>query len=91
MKIGLDIGSTTIKCVVLDDHDNIIHHSYKRHLSQIVEMTRQELQSIADTLLQGRPAGLAITGSAAPPTPPITPSAAIIIASLFIMNSLFSL
>ncbi len=64
MKIGLDIGSTTIKCVVLDDHDNIIHHSYKRHLSQIVEMTRQELQSIADTLLQGRPAGLAITGSA---------------------------
>ena len=64
MRIGLDIGSTTIKCVVLDDHDQIIHNSYKRHLSQITEMTRQELRTIEDTILHGQPAGLAITGSA---------------------------
>ena len=25
MKIGLDVGSTTIKCVVLDDADKIIY------------------------------------------------------------------
>ncbi len=32
--MGLDIGSTTVKCVVLDDH-NIIFNYYKRHFSDI--------------------------------------------------------
>ena len=35
MKIGLDVGSTTIKCVVLDEQENIIYQSYERHYSQI--------------------------------------------------------
>ena len=26
-KIGIDVGSTTIKCVVLDENDNIVDHS----------------------------------------------------------------
>ena len=38
-KLGLDIGSTTIKCVVLGEQDEIIFSSYERHLSRIVEMT----------------------------------------------------
>ena len=37
MKIGLDIGSTTIKCVVLDDALNITYKTYERHFSHIVE------------------------------------------------------
>ena len=37
MKIGLDIGSTTIKCVVLGENDEILHKSYERHYSQITE------------------------------------------------------
>jgi len=37
LKIGLDIGSTTIKCVVLNDNDEILHKSYERHYSQITE------------------------------------------------------
>ena len=40
MKIGLDIGSTTIKCVVLDEENKIVYHSYERHYSQIVERRR---------------------------------------------------
>ena len=28
MKIGLDVGSTTIKCVVLDEQENILYKSY---------------------------------------------------------------
>ena len=34
-KIGLDIGSTTVKIVVLNKDNNIIYSEYKRHLSDI--------------------------------------------------------
>ena len=37
MKIGLDIGSTTIKCVVLNDEGKIAYQSYERHFSQITQ------------------------------------------------------
>lgn len=39
MKIGIDIGSTTIKYIVLDAQDHILQSSYERHYSQIVEKT----------------------------------------------------
>ncbi|MFR1214846.1 MAG: hypothetical protein ACLSCV_09230 [Acutalibacteraceae bacterium] len=29
MKIGLDVGSTTIKCVVLDENEQICFESYE--------------------------------------------------------------
>ena len=35
LRIGLDIGSTTIKCVVLNEADKIIYSCYERHLSLI--------------------------------------------------------
>ena len=28
MRVGLDIGSTTIKCVVLDEHDTLLYSTY---------------------------------------------------------------
>lgn len=34
-KIGLDIGSTTVKIAVLDDKKQLIYSDYKRHLSDI--------------------------------------------------------
>ena len=34
-RIGIDIGSTTIKIVILDSFDNIIFSSYTRHRSDI--------------------------------------------------------
>ena len=36
-KTGIDIGSTTIKLVVLDGNDNICFSDYRRHLSNIQE------------------------------------------------------
>ena len=36
-RLGLDIGSTTLKCVALDDNDNILYSTYRRHLSRIPE------------------------------------------------------
>ena len=35
LRVGLDVGSTTIKCVVLNEDNNIIYKDYKRHYSHI--------------------------------------------------------
>ncbi|MDI3536428.1 MAG: hypothetical protein PWP30_910, partial [Eubacteriaceae bacterium] len=34
-KMGIDIGSTTIKMVILDQEESIIYEAYRRHLSNI--------------------------------------------------------
>lgn len=34
-KIGLDIGSTTVKLVILNERNNIVFSKYKRHFSEI--------------------------------------------------------
>ncbi|MCI2162032.1 MAG: acyl-CoA dehydratase activase-related protein, partial [Oscillospiraceae bacterium] len=64
MKIGLDVGSTTIKCVVLDDQNKIIYQSYERHYSQITEKMTELLTKVRDTILKGSPAQLTVSGSA---------------------------
>ena len=62
-KVGIDIGSTTIKKVIVDDNKNIIFSDYQRHNADI-------LQSIIDTftkaeqLLGNIPISIVITGSA---------------------------
>ncbi len=47
-RIGLDIGSTTIKCVVLDENDTVLFDSYRRHFSKISESAGGTLKEIAD-------------------------------------------
>lgn len=39
LHLGIDIGSTTIKLVLLDTNDNIIYSKYERHYSNIKETT----------------------------------------------------
>ncbi len=64
MRIGLDIGSTTVKCVVLDDNGKILYRSYERHYSQITEKTSEMLQTVLDQVLDGKTARIAVSGSA---------------------------
>ncbi len=64
MRVGLDIGSTTIKCVVLDEQDRVVFDTYERHGSHIVEKARELLRRVDKAQLGGRPAYLAISGSA---------------------------
>ena len=64
MKVGLDVGSTTIKCVVLDDDQNIIYSTYERHFSHILEKSEELLRRVAGSCLSGKKAKLAISGSA---------------------------
>lgn len=64
MKVGIDIGSTTIKCVVLDDQNEIIHKSYERHFAMITEKTREVIEGLIEQFHITEPVVCAISGSA---------------------------
>ena len=64
MRVGLDIGSTTIKCVVLDEHDALLYSTYERHYSHILEKAQELLRRIDAEQLHGQKALLSISGSA---------------------------
>ena len=64
MKVGLDVGSTTIKCVVLDDKEQILYSTYERHYSHIVAKSEELLRRVAEQYVPGGRAQLAISGSA---------------------------
>ena len=36
-RIGIDIGSTTVKIAILDEENNIIFSAYERHFANIQE------------------------------------------------------
>jgi predicted CoA-substrate-specific enzyme activase len=63
VKLGLDIGSTTIKCILVDDNKNILFEIYKRHFSKI-QQTTIELFEMVKPLLENNTVSLAISGSA---------------------------
>jgi len=64
MRIGLDVGSTTLKCVVLDSDEKLVFHSYERHYSQIREKTVKLLEEIKNRFPDLEEAYLSISGSA---------------------------
>ncbi|HEX2985784.1 MAG TPA: acyl-CoA dehydratase activase-related protein [Caproiciproducens sp.] len=64
MKVGLDVGSTTIKCVVLDDGDKIVYRSYERHYSQITQKMSELLTKLNREYLHGKKVYLTVSGSA---------------------------
>lgn len=64
VRVGLDIGSTTIKCVVLGEHDELLYSTYERHYSHILEKAQELLRRIDAEQLHGCKALLSISGSA---------------------------
>lgn len=60
--LGIDVGSTTVKTVILDG-DNIIYNKYERHFSKVRETVAEQLKIIRD-LYKGDKFRIAITGSA---------------------------
>ena len=64
MRIGIDIGSTTIKCVVLDNANKIIYKNYERHFSQITEKTAELFAMMHEKFSKFGPISAAISGSA---------------------------
>ncbi|WP_369297324.1 acyl-CoA dehydratase activase-related protein [uncultured Neglectibacter sp.] len=64
MKIGMDVGSTTLKCVVFDDSGAPVFREYERHFSQIAEKASGMLSRIREQFPEATRAGLCISGSA---------------------------
>ena len=46
-KLGIDIGSTTVKIAVLDDENNLLFSDYQRHFANIQ-------QTLTDLLTQAK-------------------------------------
>lgn len=62
-RVGIDIGSTTVKVVVLDEKNKLLFRSYERHFSKVREKACEILGSIAPRF-SGQDIKLVITGSA---------------------------
>lgn len=63
LRVGIDIGSTTVKVVVLDEDNKLLFRSYERHYSKARERACETLRSIED-MLKGQDVRLVVTGSA---------------------------
>lgn len=62
-QIGLDIGSTTIKAVILDHTGNIIFSQYRRHFSEI-RASAADLFLEMEPVARARPCRICLSGSA---------------------------
>ena len=60
--VGIDIGSTTAKLVIIKNGD-IVYRRYERHFSQVRQKTLELLRDAAD-FLKGESFSAAISGSA---------------------------
>jgi predicted CoA-substrate-specific enzyme activase len=63
LRVGIDIGSTTIKMVILDEQNSIIFQQYVRHFSDIIA-SFQTMFSNAQHILQKKLLSIIFTGSA---------------------------
>ena len=63
LNVGIDIGSTTIKVVVLDREKKIIYKNYARHFSEINTALHKNLAALKDVVGAQR-FSFALTGSA---------------------------
>lgn len=64
LHVGLDVGSTTVKIIVMDNNLNIIYKDYQRHFSD----TKNTICNVLEKLLETYPENfftLALTGSGA--------------------------
>ncbi|MDD4238238.1 MAG: acyl-CoA dehydratase activase-related protein [Desulfotomaculaceae bacterium] len=64
LRMGLDVGSTTVKLVIMDDNGSIIYKNYRRHYAETKRYTT-ELLINAFELVGNRTLTVMVTGSAA--------------------------
>ncbi|MDD3655008.1 MAG: acyl-CoA dehydratase activase-related protein, partial [Desulfotomaculaceae bacterium] len=63
LRMGLDVGSTTVKLVIMDDHGAIIYKNYRRHYAETKKHTHELLIS-ALAQVGNKPLTGMVTGSA---------------------------
>lgn len=62
MKLGIDIGSTTVKLVLLDKYHKMIFSRYERHMSNVFEKVTELVKELNDEFKDLR-ATISVTGS----------------------------
>ena len=62
IRIGLDIGSTTIKCIILGNNNEIIFQKYERHYAKIIEKTI-EMISLIKNIIKNQEFNIGISGT----------------------------
>ena len=62
-RVGIDIGSTTVKVVVLNEENKVLFRSYERHYSKTRQRACETLYTVKE-LLEGQKIHMTITGSA---------------------------
>ena len=62
LRLGIDVGSTTVKLAVIDDNDNLVYANYERHHTD-VRATAKELFVRARRIIGSAPMRVSITGS----------------------------
>ena len=63
LSVGIDIGSTTAKVVLIDEKNQVLFEKYERHYSQVRDKVLEILGNMAN-LLTGKTFTIAISGSA---------------------------
>ena len=49
-RLGIDVGSTTVKLVLLDEQDNIVYSRYERHMSNVFETVADMLGDLHEEM-----------------------------------------
>ena len=65
-RLGIDVGSTTVKLVVTDENDKIIYKKYERHMSNVFSKVKELLTELRDSDIfenENEKIHAAITGS----------------------------
>ncbi len=62
LRLGIDVGSTTVKLAVIDDNDHLLYANYERHHTD-VRATAKELFARAKEVVGDTPMRVSITGS----------------------------
>jgi len=46
LRLGIDVGSTTVKLVLMDENDKIVYSKYERHMSNVFEKAGELLEEL---------------------------------------------
>ena len=63
-KMGIDVGSTTVKVTVLSEDLQVLYTSYERHFARVKECVLNQLSIVREKF--GGDFRISITGSAGP-------------------------
>ena len=48
MRLGIDVGSTTVKLILIDENDNIVYQRYERHMSSVFNKVSELLTDLLE-------------------------------------------